>query len=264
MLTAVKGNLKIMFLSIKYNLMKCMENNVAFLTSVIMMVFNNASFIIQWITIFAVKESIGGYTLNDVMLFWAVSAGAYGLTHILFNGINRIPEYIEEGKLDVYLTMPKNPLCYVATSSTEPSAVGDLIYGYLALIIFNFSIKNLLLYTVLFVFGALIFASIVVIFNSLTFYFYRFSYVTEAMKSALLNSSLYPDVIFSRAIKIIFFTLVPSGLACWIPVHLLMEFSIVKFLILIGATILFVVLAFVIFHRGLKNYSSSNLMGART
>ena len=264
MLTAVKGNLKIMFLSIKYNLMKCMENNVAFLTSVIMMIFNNASFIIQWITIFAVKESIGGYTLNDVMLFWAVSAGAYGLTHILFNGINRIPEYIEEGKLDVYLTMPKNPLCYVATSSTEPSAVGDLIYGYLVLIIFNFSIKNLLLYTVLIIFGALIFASIIVIFNSFTFYFYRFSYVTEAMKSALLNSSLYPDVIFSRAIKIIFFTLVPSGLACWIPVHLLMEFSIVKLLILIGATILFVILAFVIFHRGLKNYSSSNLMGART
>lgn len=264
MLTAVKGNLKIMFLSIKYNLMKCMENNVAFLTSVIMMVFNNASFIIQWITIFAVKESIGGYTLNDVMLFWAVSAGAYGLTHILFNGINRIPEYIEEGKLDVYLTMPKNPLCYVATSSTEPSAVGDLIYGYLALIIFNFSIKNLLLYTLLIIFGSLIFASIIVIFNSFTFYFYRFSYVTEAMKSALLNSSLYPDVIFSRAIKVIFFTLVPSGLACWIPVHLLMEFSLVKLLILIGATILFVVLAFVIFHRGLRNYSSSNLMGART
>ena len=264
MLTAVKGNLKIMLLSIKYNLMKCMENNVAFLTSVVMMIFNNATFIIQWLTIFAVKETIGGYTLNDVMLFWAVSAGAYGLAHIFFNGINRIPDYIEEGKLDVYLTMPKNPLCYVATSSTDPSAIGDLIYGYLALIIFNFSIKNLLLYTFLIVCGAFVYASIIVIFNSFTFFFYRFSYVTEAMKSALLNSSLYPDVIFSRGIKIIFFTLVPSGLACWIPVHLLMEFSLLKLLILIGSTILYVVLAFVIFHRGLKNYSSSNLMEART
>ena len=90
MLTAVKGNLKIMLLSIKYNLMKCMENNVAFLTSVVMMIFNNATFIIQWLTIFAVKETIGGYTLNDVMLFWAISSGAYGLAHILFNGVNKI------------------------------------------------------------------------------------------------------------------------------------------------------------------------------
>ena len=147
MLTVVKSNLKIMFLSIKYNLMKCMENNVAFMTSIIMMIFNNATFIIQWLTIFAVKETIGGYTMNDVMLFWAVSSGAFGLAHILFAGVNRIPEYIEEGKLDVYLTMPKNPLCYVATSSTEPSAWGDLIYGYLALIIFNFSLENLLIPT---------------------------------------------------------------------------------------------------------------------
>ena len=142
MLTAVKGNLKIMFLSIKYNLMKCMENNVAFATSVIMMIFNNATFIVQWLTIFAFKETIGEYTLSDVMLFWAISSGAYGLTHIFFNGLNRLPEYIEEGKLDAFLTMPKNPLCYVATSSTETSAFGDLLYGYLALIIFNFSLKN--------------------------------------------------------------------------------------------------------------------------
>ena len=213
MLTAVKGNLKIMFLSIKYNLMKCMENNVAFATSVIMMIFNNATFIVQWLTIFAFKETIGGYTLNDVMLFWAISSGAYGLTHILFNGLNRLPEYIEEGKLDAFLTMPKNPLCYVATSSTEPSAFGDLLYGYLALIIFNFSLKNILLYTILIIFGSLIYASTICIFNTLTFIFYRSSYLTDAVKEALLNSSLYPDVIFNRAIKIVFFTIIPSGFA---------------------------------------------------
>ena len=144
MLTAVKGNLKLMYLGIKYNTMKCMENKVAFLTSVIMMIFNNATFIIQWLTIFAIKETVGGYTLNDVMLFWAISSGAYGLAHILFNGVNKIPNYIEEGKLDAFLTTPKNPLCYVATSSTEPSAWGDLLYGYIALIIFNFSIYAIL------------------------------------------------------------------------------------------------------------------------
>ena len=223
MLTEVKVNLKIMFLSIKYNLMRCMENNIAFMTSIIMMIFNNASFIIQWITIFAIRETIGGYNLNDVMLFWAVSSGAFGLSHIFFAGVNRIPNYIEEGKLDVYLTMPKNPLCGVATSCIEPSAIGDLIYGYLALIIFNFSIKNLLIYTVLIIFSSLIYTSIIVIFNSFTFFFYRFSYVTEAIRSALLNSSLYPDVIFSRGVKIIFFTIVPSGFASWIPVYVLMD-----------------------------------------
>lgn len=264
MLMEVKNNLKIMFLSVKYNLMKCMTNNVAFVTSVIMMIFNNASFIIQWLTIFTLRESIGGYTLNDVMLFWAISSGGYGLAHILFNGVNKLPEYIEEGKLDVYLTIPKNPLCYVATSSLEPSAFGDLAYGYISLVIFNFSIRNIFLYTLLIIFSALIFTSFVCIYNSMSFYFYRFSYVTEALKDVMINSSLYPDVIFNRAVKIIFFTLVPSAFASWIQVKLIMEFSLCKFLLLLGVTILLVILAFVIFHKGLKNYSSSNLMGART
>ena len=264
MLTAVKGNLKIMFLSIKYNLMKCMENNVAFATSVIMMIFNNATFIIQWLTIFAIKESIGGYNLNDVMLFWAISAGAYGLAHIFFNGVNKLPEYIEEGKLDAFLTVPKDPLCYVATSSTEPSAWGDLLYGYIALIIFNFSLKNILLYTLLIIFGALIYASTICIFNTLTFIFYKSSDFTEVIKSALLNSSLYPDVIFNRTVKIIFFTIVPSGFACWIPVHLIMSFNPISLLVLSSASIIYVSLAFILFHKGLKKYSSSNLLGARS
>ncbi len=264
MLTEVKNNIKIMFISIKYNLIKAMENNVAFATSVIMMIVNNASFIIQWLTIFAFKESLGGYSLNDVMLFWAISSGGFGLAHILFNGIIKMPEYIETGKLDAYLTVPKNPLCYLATSSLEPSAFGDLIYGYIALIIFNFSIKNILLYTILIIFGALIYISFVSIYNSLSFYYYRSSFITDALRDAFLNGSLYPDVIFNRGIKIIFFTLIPSALASWIPVHLIMDFKLINLIILILFTISIVILAFITFNKGLKNYSSSNLMQGRS
>ena len=263
MLMAVKNNIRIMLLSIKYNLMKAMENKVAFLTSVIMMIFNNATFIIQWITIFSLKEVIGSYTLNDVMLFWAIASGSFGLAHILFNGAYKIPEYIEHGKLDAYLTMPKNTLCQVITSSLEPSAVGDLLYGYIALIIFNFSIKNILLYSFLIIFGAMIYASMVIIYNSLTFKYYRSSYLTEAIRDVFLNTSLYPDIIFNKVVKFTAYTLVPSGFACWIPVHLLMDFDIKNLFILLGGTILIIILAFISFNRGLKSYTSSNLMSAR-
>ncbi len=264
MLTAVKNNIKIMFISIKYNLMKSMANKVAFLTSVIMMIFNNATFIIQWLTIFAVKESIGSYTINDVMLFWAISSGSFGLAHILFNGIWKMPEYIENGKLDAYLTLPKNVLCSIATSSLEPSAIGDLIYGYIALMIFNFSIKNIILYTILIILGSLLYTSYISILSTLTFYFYRSSIISEAIGDVFLNGSLYPDVIFSRFVKIIFFTLIPAGLASWIPVHLIMDFHLSLFITLIIATTFFIVIAFTFFNHSLKRYSSSNLMGARS
>ena len=264
MLTEAKNNLKIMRISFKYNLMKQMENKVAFLTSVIMMIFNNASFIIQWITIFSIREFIGGYSFKDVMLFWAISSGSFGLAHTLFNGAYKIPEYIEQGKLDAYLTMPKNVLCQVISSSLEPSAIGDLLYGYIALTIFNFSIKNLFFYSFLIIFGALIYVSIVVIYNSLTFKYIRSSYLTDAMRDVFINTSLYPDAIFNKVVKFFAYTFIPSGLASWIPVHLLIDFNIFEFGILIGGTMILIGLAFVTFHRGLRRYTSSNLTGARS
>ncbi len=178
MLTEAKNNIKIMILSIRYNLIKCMENRISFMTSIIFMILNNASFIIQWITIFSIKESIGNYTLNDVMLFWAISSGTFGLTHTIFNGASKISKYIEEGKLDSYLVLPKNVLCSIITSSLEPSAIGDLLYGYIALIIFNFSIKNIILFTILIIFGSLIYTNFLIIYNSLLFKFIRSYFLT--------------------------------------------------------------------------------------
>ena len=119
MLTAVKGNLKLMYLGIKYNTMKCMENKVAFLTSVIMMIFNNATFIIQWLTIFAIKETVGGYTLNDVMLFWAISSGAYGLAHVLFNGINKFCPIVKSSGL-------VSPFVFTISSMVTPNLLAIL------------------------------------------------------------------------------------------------------------------------------------------
>jgi len=264
MLTEAKNNIKVMFLSLKYNLMRAMENKVAFLTSVIMMIFNNATFIIQWITIFSLKDLIGGYTFKDVMLFWAISSGSFGFAHTLFNGAYKIPEYIEQGKLDAYLTMPKSVYCQVISSSLEPSAIGDLIYGYLALFIFNFSFKNLLLYSILIIFGAIIYVAVVTIYNSLTFKYIRSSYLTDAIRDVFINTSLYPDIIFNKIVKFIAYTFIPSGLASWIPVHLLMDFTFKEFTILIGGTFILLGLAIVLFNRGLKSYTSSNLVGARS
>lgn len=264
MLTEVKNNLKIMFLSMKYNLIKSMENRTAFATSVIMMIFNNATFIIQWLTIFGIVNTIGEYKLNDVMLFWAISSGSYGLANILFYGANKIPEYIENGKLDAYIITPKNILCSVITSNTSPSAWGDLIYGYIALIIFNFSIKNIILYTFLIILGALIYTSFAIVCSSLTFKFVRFSETAEILKDIFINGSLYPDVIFNRGVKIILFTLIPCGFASWFPVHLIINFKITYFIFLIIVTIIIIFIAFIVFYKGLKNYTSSNLVEARS
>ena len=68
MLMEVKNQIKVMVLSVKYNIMKQMTNKVTFITNIVFMILNNASFIVQWIILFNLKNEIGGYTIREVVL----------------------------------------------------------------------------------------------------------------------------------------------------------------------------------------------------
>ncbi len=59
MLMAAKNQIRVNLLSIKYSLMREMLNKTTFLMNIIFMIFNNASFIIQWIILFSLKDNIG-------------------------------------------------------------------------------------------------------------------------------------------------------------------------------------------------------------
>ena len=85
MLTEVKNQIKVMFLSVKYNIMRQMVNKVTFITNIIFMILNNAAFIIQWIILFSLKDEIGGYTIKEVILLWGIAASIFGFAHILFH-----------------------------------------------------------------------------------------------------------------------------------------------------------------------------------
>ena len=54
MLMEVKKELKLMFLSVKYSLMREMLNKTSFLTNILFMILNNASFIIQWVVLYSI------------------------------------------------------------------------------------------------------------------------------------------------------------------------------------------------------------------
>lgn len=164
MLMEVKNQVKVIILSVKYNIMRQMTNKVTFVTNILFMILNNASFIIQWIILFSLKDEIGGYTIKEVLLLWGLAASTYGIAHIVFLKSFEIPELIINGKLDSFLVQPKNVFLSVITSDTSVSAIGDFIYGYICLCLYGITIKSFLLFTFFSITGAIIltaFASIV-------------------------------------------------------------------------------------------------------
>lgn len=263
MLMEVKNQIKVMILSFKYAVMREMLNKVTFLSNIIFMILNNSFFIIQWVVLFSLRENVGGYTFNQVLMLWAIASGTFGFAHFFFKKAYSLSDTITNGKLDAYLVQPKNVLISCITSDVSPSALGDLIYGYIVIFLSGITISKFILYTFFVISGGIIMVDIAIILGSLSFYISKSDMIAETGNNFMIYFATYPDGIFKGIVKVILFTIIPIGITTYIPVWVLTKFNLFYFVGVIAFTIGITVLAFVIFYKGLKRYSSSNLMVAK-
>ena len=99
--------------------------------------------------------------------------------------------------------------------------------------------------------------------GSLSFWFVRADVFGGNMVNCLINFSTYPDSIFQGISRFLLYQIIPVGMAIYLPVHLMLEFDLGGFLTVAGYTILLSAVAVFMFYRGLRRYSSSNLMEAK-
>ena len=263
MLMEVKKHIKIIFLSVKYNLMKQMLNKVTFITNVLFMILNNATFIIQWLVMFNIKDNVGGFSFQEVLLLWGIAAGTYGIAHVFFDAAFSMSKLIINGKLDTFLVQPKNVLLSVISSNSSVSAIGDLIYGYIIFFIYGFSISRFVLFTLFIILGGIILTEVAVIMSSICFWIVKGDLLADNINSVMTNFATYPETIFKNWVRLFLYIVVPVGFSTYLPLKIILDFNFVNLVIVFGVVIVLGIFAFGIFNKGLKRYSSSNLMSSR-
>lgn len=261
---AVKNNLKLMFSYLKLNLKKEYKYKTSFFMQIFMMVLNNSFFIIQWYIIFSVVDNIGGYGFNETMLMFAIAAGGFGFAHAFLYGAWNLKEFVYEGKLDVFLTQPKNILINVCCSSSDISGFGDMIYAFITLIIIGAPWYWYLLMVPTLILAGLLYAAVYIVFATLCFYIKRGDAIAKSVEGTILKAANYPPAIFGFGVRVLFFTLIPTFFYTFIPVqYFFLTPNIWWILGLVAFVSLWIFLAFILFNKGLKRYNSGNLMGGR-
>ncbi len=263
MLTAVRRQLRVCMLSVKYNIMREMINPVTFVTNIIFMMLNNATILVQWFILFRLRDDIGGYTMKEVMLLWGLTAASFGLSRVLFARAFSLSELIVSGKLDSYLVQPKNVLLSVMTSATNISAIGDFLYGLVLLFACGFNVGRFFLFLLFTGTGTVIITAFALILGSLSFWFVRMEMFGNQMVSGMISFMTYPDGIFRGVSRFLVYFVIPVGMAVYHPVHIMTEFDAGMFLEVTGYAVFLMIAAVIVFYRGLKRYSSSSLMEAR-
>src|SRR5215212_11965788 len=93
---------------IRLNLAAAMEYRAAFIAQAAGMMLNDLVFFIFWGLFFARFPEVGGWSLADIGILWAVAATSIGLSAALFGNCTRLAGIIVQGQLDYYLSLPKN------------------------------------------------------------------------------------------------------------------------------------------------------------
>ncbi len=249
----------------KLNLASAMEYRLSFFLTAGMMVVNDLVWIFFWSVFFTRFPVINGWELRDVIMMWAVGAGGFGLMAVFFGNTNRLASLVAAGQLDVYLTQPKPVLLHLLISRMSVSAMGDVAFAVMMFIFFG---DTTLLGTIKFVAALLISMSIFLFFllfaNSLAFYIGNAEGISFQFFNALLAFSTYPTGIFKGWGKVILFTVIPAGFISYLPIGLLREVQLPFLLSTIAFAIGLGFGSVWFFHRGLRRYSSGNMMAMRS
>lgn len=261
MLMEVKKSIKLVFYYFKFNLSSVMEYRISFLIQCFGMMLNNTAFIFFWWILFNNVNKIGGYGFKDVMMLWSLSSTSFGICFVLFGNVNQITRMILNGELDTYLLQPKDPLINILSSKTTVSAWGDTLYGIILFFIMKgFDFKAFSLFLLFCITGALIFSSVLVTIHALSFYTGNTEGLAQLTTEFLISFSIYPEGIFKGGIKYILYTIIPSAFIVYLPASIINKFYFVSIMEVLAVALVWIIIAYTMFYKGLKKYESGNLI----
>lgn len=243
----------------KANLQSVMEYRVSFLSQMIGMMLNNGMYFIVWVIFFDRFNSVRGWGITDMFVTFGITSSAFGLVALFLGNAFNLGDIITRGRLDYYLSLPRPVLLHAIASRSVASGMGDLTYGFLSFAASGvFSWDGLLRFVLAILLAAVVFASFLMIVQSLAFWLGNTSYFSGVALNAILTFAIYPISLFDSGARLILFTLIPAALMGALPASLVRSFTWLTLGQLTVCAALFLAAAVGLFYSGLRRYESGS------
>lgn len=206
---------------------------------------------------------LGDFTKKEVLFFLGFSALVHAFFYLFLADQNNgaISRIISRGQLDHFYLEPQPFWVQILTRGFAP--VSSLLsfvfaYGLLGIALQGLgmlTLQNLMLLTFMGFCSILIIWSVIFMLSSVAFYAPAAAEeISIPVLDLFINTMIYPLGSFLRPERIILLTIVPIGWSAWYPAYLFLtegNFAAVK---LAGAASIFIILAFIIFGKGIGTY----------
>ena len=264
MISSLKNYIALVWAYFKLNLNAQLEYRGAFISQVLAMFINDGVWVAFWVLFFERFPVLRGWTVQDVISIWAVTAAGLGMADAFFGNVSRIANLVTQGQLDVWMLYPRSLLPHLLLGRMSVSGIGDMLFGvvvYLALV--RPDLERLALFTALVVAVAALIVGFGALSGSLAFFLGNAGTLSQQWNFALITFSTYPNVLFDGWAKIMLFTLIPAGFISGLSVEALRALRLEYALLVVLGSLAMLGAGTLVFYLGLRRYESGNLMEMR-
>lgn len=157
------------------------------------------------------------------------------------------------------MSLPRPVLVHVLASGSIPSGMGDFTYGLISFALAgHFSVDAIARFVLGSLLATLIFLAVLVIVHSAAFWLGNAGLLANQVTMAMITFAIYPNTLFDGTAKVLLLTLRPAAFVGVVPAEFVRAFTWQGLGQLLFAACVFLGLAMVIFHRGLRRYESGS------
>jgi ABC-2 type transport system permease protein len=232
---------------------------LAGLSAVVLMAANNLLFFITFVIYFRNFSSLKGWVREDIALLIGITCWAFGLATFVAGGIRDLANTITSGGLDPYLGRPRHPLPALLISQCQPSGLGDMASGVVFWVVLGHrGLGDLPLLMLVGTLAAIVVTATATLFQCLAFWLPGAALLAEELFQMFMMVAYYPEHPFGFAVRLILLTVFPAGFVAMVPVEAVRDADPLKLAACAGAALVYAGLAWLVFERGLRRYTSGS------
>lgn len=263
-MNSLQAYLAVLGAYMRVNWRSAVEYRVNFVFDLVLSVLEVGMYLFYWRLFLEISSGVPGVSFEQL-------AALVVFNHIIYAGADTLMgdhvwgarEIIVRGGLDTFLVQPKSAVFQLFFSGAQPMRAIQIVVGVALYFVFiPPTPASVLMLAFGFVVGVSIFSSWVVMIHTLTFRLGN-SAVVYKLLSTILHFAKKPVSIFSVAVRMVLYTVIPAAYMGAVQADLLGEFNLAIAAGLLALAVVAPMAAALVFARGLKRYESGNLIGIR-
>lgn len=262
----MKNNFKFIIELIKLRLSHIMTFRLGFFGPFFI---NTSYFLVQLFAFEAIYghvDNIRGWGHGEILIFIGTFSLIDSINMVIsFFGVISIPEKIQTGELDLYLTKPVNPLLRITFEKADPGAIPLLIFS--ACIIgygvresgMSLSYAKVIGYLVMVLLMAILLYDMELLLRCFAFFVFSVNNLMKIENTAMDLCMKIPGIAFYGIYKFIFYCILPYGVIATLPTQALIGALSVKGLVFgVMIVCIFTFIAFSFWTYGVRRYESAS------